>query len=250
VTSLRHDWDARSYDLVSAPQVRWGGPVAARLPLAGDELVLDAGCGTGRVTEAVLDRLPRGRVIGLDGSARMVEEARRRLGKGEGRLAFMVGDLSRRLPVAPGRLDAIVSTATLHWLPDHDALFHNLAEALRQGGRLEAQCGGAGNIASVTEALERVAPDEAYPYTFATPEETAGRLEAAGFTEIDTWLVDEHTPFPSREELESFLATVILWPQLKDRDRSEHAAFVARVVDELPALELDYVRLNLRAVRG
>jgi trans-aconitate 2-methyltransferase len=201
------------------------------------------------VTEAVLDRLPRGRVIGLDGSARMVEEARRRLGNSDGRLAFMVSDLRRRLPLAPGRLDAIVSTATFHWLPDHDALFHNLAEALRQGGRLEVQCGGAGNIASVTEALERVAPGEAYPHTFATAEETAGRLEAAGFTEIDTWLIEERTPFPSREELESFLATVVLWPQLKDRDPTEHADFVARVVDELPAVELDYVRLNLRATR-
>jgi trans-aconitate 2-methyltransferase len=188
-------------------------------------------------------------VIGLDGSARMVEEARRRLGNSGGRLAFMVSDLRRRLPLAPGQLDAIVSTATFHWLPDHDALFHNLAEALRQGGRLEAQCGGAGNIASVTEALERVAPGEAYPHTFATAEETAGQLEAAGFTEIETWLVEERTPFPSREELENFLATVVLWPQLNDRHPTEHAAFVARVVDELPAVELDYVRLNLRAKR-
>ena len=249
MSSLRHDWDATTYDRVSGPQVRWGGPVAARLPLAGDELVLDAGCGTGRVTEAVLDRLPRGRVIGLDGSARMVEEARSRLGDGTGRLVFMVGDLRRRLPVGPGQLDAIVSTATFHWLPDHDALFRSLAEALRPGGRLEAQCGGAGNIASVIEALERVAPDEAYPYTFATAEETAGRLGAAGFTEIDTWLVEEPTVFPSREDLESFLATVVLWPQLKDRDPADHAAFVARVVDELPAVELDYVRLNMRASR-
>jgi trans-aconitate 2-methyltransferase len=234
---------------VSAPQVRWGGPVAARLPLAGDELVLDAGCGTGRVTEAVLDRLPRGRVIGLDGSARMVEEARSRLGDSAGRLVFVVGDLRRRLPLAPGKLDAIVSTATFHWLPEHDALFRSLAEALRPGGRLEAQCGGVGNIASVMEALERVSPGEAYPYTFATAEETASRLEAAGFTGIDTWLADERTPFASREELESFLATVILWPQLNDRDPAEHAGFVARIADELPAVELDYVRLNMRARR-
>ena len=250
MSSLRHDWDAATYDRVSAPQVRWGGPVAARLPLAGDELVLDAGCGTGRVTEAVLDRLPGGRVIGLDGSARMVEEARSRLGDGGGRLAFMLGDLRRRLPVAPGQLDAIVSTATFHWLPDHDALFRNLAEALRPGGRLEAQCGGAGNIASVMEALERIAPGEAYPYTFATAEETARRLKAAGFTEIETWLLEERTLFPGREELESFLATVILWPQIKDRDPAEHAGFVVRVVDALPVIGLDYVRLNLRAVRA
>jgi trans-aconitate 2-methyltransferase len=250
LSSLRHDWDAGTYDRVSAPQVRWGGPVAARLPLAGDELVLDAGCGTGRVTEAVLDRLPGGRVIGLDGSARMVEEARSRLGNGGGRLAFMVGDLRRRLPVAPGRLDAIVSTATFHWLPDHDALFRNLAETLRPGGRLEAQCGGAGNIASVMEALGRVAPGESYPYTFATEEEAARGLEAAGFIEVETWLAEERTVFPNREELASFLAAVVLWPQLRDRDRTEHAGFVARVVDELPAVELDYVRLNMRAKRG
>ena len=194
--------------------VRWGGSVAARLPLEGDELVLDAGCGTGRVTEAVLDRVPMGRVIALDGSARMLREARSRLGDGGGRLAFVVGDLRHALPVAPGTLDAIISTATFHWLPDHGALFGNLAAALRPGGRLEAQCGGAGNIASVVEALERVAPGEAYPHTFATAEEAAGRLEAAGFTEVETWLAEERTPFPSREELENFLATVVLWPQL------------------------------------
>jgi trans-aconitate 2-methyltransferase len=116
----------------------------------------------------------------------MVEKARSRLGNRGGRLAFVVGDLRRRLPVAPGRLDAIVSTATFHWLPDHDALFRNLAEALRPGGRLEAQCGGRGNIASVVRALERVAPGEAYPHAFASAEETAGRLEAAGFTEVET----------------------------------------------------------------
>jgi len=244
---MRHEWDAATYDRVSGPQMRWGGPVTARLPLEGDELVLDAGCGTGRVTEAILDRLPRGRVIALDGSARMVEEARERLGGAAGRLAFLVSDLRHPLPLATGRLDAIVSTATFHWVPDHDALFRHLAHTLRRGGRLEAQCGGAGNIASVLEALERVAPGEAYPYTFATAEEAARRLEAAGFTGVETWLIDERTPFPSRAELESFLTSVILWPQLRVRDPAEHAGFVARVVDELPAIELDYVRLNIRA---
>jgi len=99
----------------------------------------------------------------------------------------------------------------------------------------------------VLEALERVAPGEAYPYTFATAEEAARRLEAAGFTDVETWLIDERTSFPSRAELESFLTSVILWPQLRVRDPAEHAGFVARVVDELPAIELDYVRLNIRA---
>ena len=201
---MRHDWDATTYDRVSAPQVRWGGPVAARLPLAGDEVVLDAGCGTGRVTEAPLKAPDEN---GRGGP----KPPRRPRGK--------AGLPGRRPSPAP------------------------------PGGRLEAQCGGRGNIASVVRALERVAPGEAYPYTFATADETAGRLEAAGFTEVETWLAEERTPFPDRAELESFLATVVLWPQLEVRDPAEHAAFVARVADELPATELDYVRLNLRAKR-
>jgi trans-aconitate 2-methyltransferase len=199
--------------------------------------------------EALLDRLPGGRVIGLDGSARMIREARGRLGDAGGRLAFVTADLRQPLPLRPGCLDAVVSTATFHWLPDHDALFRHLADALRSGGRLEADCGGPGNIASVVAALTRVAPGEAYPWTYPTTDETARRLDAAGFTDVETWLTAERVPFPSRAELENFLGTVLLWPQLRVRDPAEHTAFVARVADELPDMELDYVRLNLGARR-
>jgi trans-aconitate 2-methyltransferase len=244
-----YDWDAPSYDRLSTPQARWGGTVASWLELAGDERVLDAGCGTGRVTEAVLARLPHGRVIALDGSSAMVATARRRLAGAGSQFAALVADLRDPLPIAPGSLDAVISTATFHWLPDHDALFHDLARVLRPGAQLVAQCGGVGNIDSVVAALRRVAPGEAYPWTFAGPEDTRGRLERAGFVEVETWLTVERTPFESRAGLESFLATVILWPQLQEREPPEHGAFVARVADELAGLELDYVRLNMRAHR-
>ena len=55
------DWNATKYDRVADPQTQWGAEVLERLPLKGDETVLDAGCGTGRVTELLLARLPRGR---------------------------------------------------------------------------------------------------------------------------------------------------------------------------------------------
>ncbi|HEX7473081.1 MAG TPA: methyltransferase domain-containing protein, partial [Candidatus Limnocylindrales bacterium] len=121
---MTNDWDAATYDRIADPQARWGSAVLDRLPLRGDERVLDAGCGSGRVTAQLLERLPDGEVVALDASPAMVEEARRRLGD-DARLTFVVADLLEPLPVVPP-VDAILSTATFHWVTDHDRLFRNL----------------------------------------------------------------------------------------------------------------------------
>jgi len=144
--STPRDWDAATYDRVANPMTTWGTTVLDRLPLRGDERVLDAGCGSGRVTELLAERLPRGSVVTLDGSPAMIEGARSRLARFGTRIEFLVADLERPIPLAEP-VDAILSTATFHWVPDHDALFRNLAAVLRPAGRLVAQCGGAGNIA-------------------------------------------------------------------------------------------------------
>ena len=57
------DWDARSYDRIANPMARWGEAVLDRLTLTGSERVLDAGCGSGRVTERLCERLPHGCVV-------------------------------------------------------------------------------------------------------------------------------------------------------------------------------------------
>ncbi len=116
---------------------RWGSAVLERLPLAGDETVLDAGCGSGRVTEELLERLPNGRVIAADNAPSMLVEARARLERFGDRVSFVECDLGRPLPVE-GPVDAVFSTATFHWVADHDALFANLAAVLRPGGWLVA----------------------------------------------------------------------------------------------------------------
>ena len=140
-------WDARTYDRSSEPQQSWASEVLARLEgIAQDATVLDVGCGTGRVTEALLALVPRGRVLAMDASADMVALARRRLGDRAQVWCQDVLDLELDEPV-----DAIVSTATLHWVTDHDRLWARLARALRPGGVLEAQCGGEGNIDRVRE---------------------------------------------------------------------------------------------------
>jgi trans-aconitate 2-methyltransferase len=240
------DWDAATYDRIADPQFRWGATVVEWLELEGDETVLDAGCGSGRVTEFLLERLPRGRVVALDGSPSMIEQARERLGPSGDRVDFLVADLLEPLPVGEP-VDAILSTATFHWVADHEALFRNLGAVLRPGGQLAAQCGGAGNLDTVVTALRDVGADPFSVKVFATPEETRDRLRAAGFAGIECWLHEEHTPFETLGRLETFLRTVALGGHVAAMTETEASAFAHEVATRLPGLELDYVRLNIRA---
>jgi len=221
-------WDAATYDVVSDPHVKWAEAVLERLPLRGDETLLDAGCGSGRVTEMLLDRVAR--VIAVDGDANMVAKARERLGA---RAEVEQQDLLELRVDDP--VDAIFSNAVFHWVPDHDRLFARLHAALRPGGRLVAQCGGHGNIAKVREIS---GPG---PWLYATGEETEARLRAAGFREARAWL----EPWPVvPPEPRTFLATVCL-RTVPDAEREDTIDRVIANLGDPPTL--DYVRLNLEA---
>lgn len=243
------EWDARTYDRVADPITRWGSTVLDRLPLGGDERVLDAGCGSGRVTEQLAERLPRGRVVALDGSASMVEAARARLARFGDRVEYAVADLGAPLPI-DGHVDAILSTATFHWVPDHDALFANLAAVMRPDGRLEAQCGGVGNIASIQRVLATIGDGWLGAVHFETPEATARRLLDAGFEAVECWLTEEPTRFEPGEPFETYLRTVVLGAHLERLPATEHDAFVRRVAEGVGEPLIDYVRLNISARRA
>ena len=245
---MSRDWDARTYDRVAGPMTRWGTTVLERLPLTGSEHVLDAGCGTGRVTELLAERLPDGQVVALDGSPAMVEAARARLARFGDRIRYVVADLGRPLPIEP--VDAILSTATFHWVPDHDALFANLAAVLRPGGRLVAQCGGEGNIASIQRVLATLGDGWRGPLRFEAPAATTARLQAAGFVDVECWLSEEPTRFEPGEPLETYLRTVVLGAHLERLPAAEHDAFVHAVATGLAQPVIDYVRLNILARRA
>jgi trans-aconitate 2-methyltransferase len=243
------DWDGATYDRIADPMTRWGSGVLERLPLTGDETVLDAGCGSGRVTEQLLERLPDGRVIAADAAPSMLAESRRRLDRFGDRVSFVECDLGRPLPL-DGPVDAVFSTATFHWVPDHDALFANLAAVLRPGGALVAQCGGAGNLGAVRTALVEMGETWPGPWTFASPEETVARMEAAGFVDVEAWLHDEPTVIEAGEPMETFLTTVVLRSHVERLPEADRAGFVRQVAERLPGSEIDYVRLNLVARRA
>jgi trans-aconitate 2-methyltransferase len=238
-----HDWDAATYDRLPIPMTGWGLEVLDRLRLHGDETVLDAGCGTGQVTEALRERLPRGHVIALDASPSMIAAAVERLGAD--RMTYLTHDLMDPIPIDP--VDAILSTATFHWVPDHDRLFANLAAVLRPRGQFAAQCGGWGNLERVNAAAEKAAGiDLLATKVYATPEETWTRMEAEGFVDIETWLTEAPVELPP-DELEPYLRTVILSGEVARRSPEQADELVHAVAVELREPAIDYVRLNILA---
>jgi trans-aconitate 2-methyltransferase len=246
------DWDARTYDRLAAPQEAWARDVLARLPLRGDETVLDAGCGSGRVTRLLLEQLPRGRVIGVDGSESMVAEARRGLAGFGDRIALVHSDLlSLELEE---RVDAVFSNAVFHWIFDHDALFRRLRGALKPGGRLAAQCGGEGNVANWVAAVNRACAKEPFakylddgrePWHYATVAETEESLARAGFEAVRCWL-EERVVEP--EDPRQYVAVVGLAAHHDRLPIELREPFTDAVDAELPRpFVLRYVRLNIEA---
>jgi trans-aconitate 2-methyltransferase len=245
------DWDALTYDRISDPQVAMAGPVLDRLRLTGSETVLDAGCGSGRVTQLLLDRLPRGHVVAVDAAPSMVEEARAALGD---RATVFQSDLQEL--TVPEPVDAAFSNAVFHWVPDHDLLFQRLFAALKPGGQFVAQCGGEGNIDRLRKLAAEVASEPPYadaltgwtdPWNYASPDATRKRLERAGFEQIDTWL----EPWPvDPPEPREYLRTVCLGHHLAalpDDLRDPFLDEVTQRYGQPPTLE--YIRLNITARR-
>ncbi len=246
-------WDGKSYDRISGPMEALGRAVLDRVELAGDEVVLDAGCGSGRVTEALLERLPRGQVIAIDASPSMVDAARERLGAGTGdRVDVRLLDLLELDLDEP--VDAIFSTATFHWISDHERLFARLHAALRPGGRLVAQCGGEGNINVLRGEANAVLAGQPYaehfadwrpPWNYAGAEETERRLLDAGFVSAHCWLA----PAPQQpEHPREFLSTIVLGPHVQHLPEDLREPFLDDVLARLgEPVVVDYVRLNIDA---
>jgi trans-aconitate methyltransferase len=251
------DWQAEIYHRVSEPQRAWGEEVLGSLELRGDERVVDAGCGTGRLTALLAERLPAGHVFALDQSPAMLDVARRELARFGQRVNFVQASLGR--DPLPAGVDVVFSTATFHWVLDHDALFASIASALAPGGKLHAQCGGAGNLERAHRAVMELGREPKYrsyfagmpdPWLFASVEATTERLERHGFVELEVWLEARPTPFPDARSYAEFVGSVVLRPFLARLPESLHAGFVAelsaRAERSDPPLTLDYVRLNLR----
>jgi trans-aconitate 2-methyltransferase len=258
--SKTREWNAADYHRVSTPQVSWGKKVLSRLHLRGDETLMDAGCGTGRMTADLLQSLPRGRVVRVDLSQNMLAGARDYLVRDfAGKFSLVVADL-QDLPFEKV-FDGIFSTAAFHWVLDHDRLFRSLFRALRLGGWLRAQCGGGPNLARLRKRTEELMNTTKYasyfvgfrePWTFNDAETAAAILRRAGFVEVNTSLEPAPTILEDSSQYSEFVRTVILRQHLERIPDAELCtsfvvALERQAAADDPPFSLDYWRLNLNA---
>ena len=252
------EWNAAAYHVLSEPQFAWGLRVLQRVSLTGEEQVLDAGCGSGRLTRELAGRMTKGFVVACDLSENMTRKAAQTLGDVPFH-SVVCGDLTA-IPFR-GAFDLIFSTATFHWIRNHDLLFRELRKALREGGRLEAQCGGGPNLTSIhtrANALRKEEPFRRYfvdwkdPWYFALPAETDARLLRAGFVNSHCWMEHAPTPFPDAEQFRTFIQTVVMRPYLLPLPSELQDRFLESVVSDAakddPPFTLDYWRLNISAI--
>jgi len=247
------DWDAGRYHRLSDPQLGWGRAVLARLKPARGERILDIGCGTARMTSEIAAR-PGLFIVGLDLSAAMLSEAAR----GSHPVRLVRGD-GASLPFS-GTFDAVFSTATFHWIADHDALFRGIARALRAGGRLVAQCGGGPNLARLLDrarVLMRTPPYAAAfdgwrdPWHFAGTTETESRLAAADLADVAVSLEPAPTSFADAAAFADFISCVCVRHHVDRLPQPLRGPFVAALAGQAsgdePPFTLDYWRLNIAA---
>jgi len=257
-SSCSREWDSSAYHRLSGPQVSWGKKVLSRLKLRGDEVLLDAGCGTGRLTAELLQYLPDGFVVGVDLSQNMLATARNYLGSEYGaRVHFVAADL-QDLPFEH-TFDGVFSTAAFHWVPDHLRLFRNLFRVLRSGGWLRAQCGGGPNLARLRQRMDALMISSKYapffegfrsPWVYNDAETAADLLRQAGFVEVETSVEPALTLQPNSAAYSEFVGTVILRRHLEEiPDPVMRAEFIAELTRQAalddPSYSLDYWRLNL-----
>ncbi|HEX9817250.1 MAG TPA: methyltransferase domain-containing protein [Candidatus Thermoplasmatota archaeon] len=254
-------WDANLYEDASTVQQKWGIALMESRAWRGDEHVLDAGCGTGLVTEELVKRVPNGHVVAVDNDPMMVEKAVPRLGRYSGRVEALAADVLALPSIGP--FDVIFSNAVFHWVQDHDKLFLELFRHLKPGGELLAQCGGEGNLEKVRTVTEGIRQEAAFapffrgwnaPWNYQDDASTTERLFISGFVPADASLKAAPVTFPDDETFARFANAVILRPYLgalpTPQLRGELLGrFLERMDQAGHGRTLDYVRLTIRAQR-
>ena len=239
-------WDARTYDQVSClVQYKWGQQVIKWRKWRGNEIVMDAGCGSGLLTKQLAKQVPRGKIYAVDIDSNMIKQAKSNLKSFDNVEIIQSSFADIKLP---RKMDVIFSNSALHWVQDHRKAFQNFWEMLKpmndnndvtdasvsrnnsnnntaagRSGQLLVQCGGHGNLQQIITILERIIhlyqfkkyfTDWQQPWYFAKAEDTSKLLQEIGYVNTKVYSSSDSVIFPNREIYSKFLKTVVMKPYL------------------------------------
>jgi trans-aconitate 2-methyltransferase len=213
-----YKWNPEAYGRSSSAQKRWAEELISKIPIKGDERILDIGCGDGKITAEIASLVPKGSVKGIDNSVEMISFAKGRYPQSRHpNLFFEYGDASA-LEYAD-EFDLVVSFACLHWVLDHGPVLLGISRSLKPGGRLFVQFGGRGNADGILrvvngliseEGMNRYFEDFAFPYGFFGPEDYTQWLEKAGLRAVRVELVQKEMVQAGIEGLSSWVESTWL----------------------------------------
>jgi trans-aconitate methyltransferase len=255
-----NSWDAKSYDKVSSNvQLEWGRKLIEKRNWLGNEIVMDAGAGSGNLTKILADKVPRGQIYAVDADSNMVQQAKSNLLAHRNVYVIHSGMDKVNLPT---KVDVIFSNAALHWVLDQEDVFSHFWQLLKPtGGELLIECGGHGNIDRVVRVIFKLMQSNQFrehfvdwkqSWYFPKADETKRLLEKSRYRDIQVNLSRRAKSFSDREEFAIFVKTVIMKPflgYLPDVTKKEQ--FLDSFLDEIErsglTWKLDYVRLGIFA---
>jgi trans-aconitate 2-methyltransferase len=214
----KYNWNAAEYEKHSSQQQLWAQDVIRTQKLAGDERILDIGCGDGKVTAELATLVPKGCVLGIDSSESMVAFASTRFPLVHyPNLQFRWGNAARLAYRC--EFDLVVSFASLHWISDHIAVLKGIKQSLKSGGRMVLQFGGKGNAETISDVANKLITNSrwegyfknfTYPWFFYSVEEYRGFVERAGLSSQRIQLVPKDMVHNGKGALSGWVRSVFI----------------------------------------
>lgn len=239
MAEAKYRWDSIEYAKHSHAQFAWARELFAKLGLKGDETVLDIGCGEGKVTAYIAERVPRGAVVGIDNSLEMLTLAQDTFPpETYPNLIFLHMD-AREISLEK-KFDVAFSNAMLHWVKDHRPVLKGVKACLKPSGILLFQMGGKGNASDVVKSMLRVIVRESwkgyftelpFPYAFHGPDAYRELLTEAGFEPMRIELIPKDMQQPGREAMAGWIRSTWL-PYTGRIPAALRETFILEIVDD------------------